>query len=117
MPTLDFALARSKHLDWRIKLQSFLEDRSALSDAEATSHRECELGKWLYSQGLRKYGSAPAMKELEQIHAELHSVIRRVVQMKNAGDVDSAEYEFKKVRPISDKLMTLINEVEKEVGD
>ncbi len=116
MPTLDFALARSRHLDWRIKLKSFLEGLSTLSEAEATSHKDCELGKWLYSQGLHKYGSAPSIKELEQTHAELHSTVRRVVQMKNAGDVDGAEREFKKVRPISDKVMGLLNDVEKQVG-
>lgn len=115
MRTLDFALARSRHLDWRTKLKSFLEGLGTLSEAEATSHKDCELGKWLYSQGLHKYGSAPSMKELEQRHAELHSIIRRIVQMKNAGDVDGADHEFKKVRPISDKVMGLLNEVEKQV--
>ena len=56
------------------------------------------------------------MKELEQDHAELHSTIRRVVQMKNAGDADGAEREYAKVGPISDKVMGLLNEVEKQVG-
>jgi methyl-accepting chemotaxis protein len=116
MLTLDFALARSRHLDWRIKLKSFLDGLSTLSEAEATSHKDCELGKWLYSQGLNKYGSAPSMKELEQTHAELHSTIRRVLQMKKAGDVDGAEHEFKRVRPISDKVIGLLNEVEKQLG-
>ena len=47
MSTLDFALARSRHLDWKDKLKSFLEGRGTLSEAEATSHKHCELGKWL----------------------------------------------------------------------
>jgi methyl-accepting chemotaxis protein len=116
MSTLDFALARSRHLDWKDKLKSFLEGRGTLSEAEATSHKDCELGKWLYSQGLRRYGSAPSMRELEQAHAELHATMQRVVQMKKAGNVDGAEREYEKVRPISDKVMGLLNEVEKQAG-
>ena len=104
-------------MDWRIRLRSFLEGLSTLSEAEATSHKDCELGKWLYSQGLQKYGNAPSMRELEQAHAELHAIIRRVVDLKNAGDVGGAEWEYKGVRPISDKVMDLLTKVEKEVGD
>ena len=48
---------------------------------------------------------------------ELHSTIGRIVQMKKAGDVNGAEQEFQKVRPISDKLMGLLNELEKQVED
>ncbi|HEV2728895.1 MAG TPA: CZB domain-containing protein [Terriglobales bacterium] len=115
MPTLDFAVARSKHLDWRNKLKSFLEGRRTLSETEAISHKDCELGRWLYSQGLQKYGSAPSMKELEQSHAELHATIRRIIDMKKAGEVKGAEREFGKVKPISDKVMTLLTKVEQEV--
>ena len=115
MPTLDFALARSKHLDWKQKLRSLLNGRATISEAEATSYRHCELGRWLYSEGLKKYGSAPSIKELERSHAELHSLIRRIVEMKTSGDANGAEHEFESVKPISDRVMGLLTQVEKEV--
>lgn len=116
MPTLDFVLARSKHLDWKQKLKSLLNGCATISEAEATSHRHCELGRWLYSEGLKKYESAPSIKGLEQSHEQLHSQIRRIVEMKDSGDQSGAEHEFERVKAISDRVMGLLTQVEKEVG-
>jgi methyl-accepting chemotaxis protein len=110
--TLDFALARSKHLDWKTKLRSFLDGRHTLTEAQAISHKDCELGKWLYSEGLKKYGHLAAMQELEQTHVELHAIVRKVVQMKNAGDAAAAQQEFSKLGAVSDDIIKLLKDVE-----
>ncbi len=115
MPTLDFALARSKHLDWKIRLGSLLNGRSTMSEAEAESHKHCQLGRWLYSEGLEKYGHKPSMRELEQTHAELHSLVRRILKMKTSGDVKGAEHEFERVARMSNELTGLLTQVEQEV--
>jgi len=110
--TLDFALARSKHLDWKTKLKSFLDGRQTLTEAQAISHKDCELGKWLYSEGLKKYGHLAAMRELEQTHVELHAIVRKVVQKKNAGDAAAAQLEFSRLGAVSDDIIKLLKDVE-----
>ena len=109
---LDFALARSKHLDWKTGLRSFLDGRHGLTEAQAVSHKDCELGKWLYSEGLGRYGHLTGMQELEQVHVELHAIVKKVVQLKDAGNAAAAQQEFVRLGPVSDKIIALLKDIE-----
>ena len=113
--TLDFALARAKHLEWKSRLRDFLDGKAGLTEAQATSHKDCDLGRWLYSEGLKKYGESSAMRELEQVHAELHAIVKRVVQTKKAGDAAGAQQEFKKIGPVSTQIVNLLRDIEKQL--
>lgn len=68
MRTLDFTMARLDHLEWKRKLKSSLEDAGEPSEWLAISHKDCDLGKWLYSRGLQKYDHYPLILELERAH-------------------------------------------------
>jgi len=114
--TLDFAMARLDHLEWKRKLKSSLEDRGNPSEGLAISHRDCDLGKWLYLHGLEKYDHFPLMMELERTHEELHSIAKDVIRMRDSGDRVGAKQEFSKMRPISDKVIALLMELEKQVA-
>ena len=111
---LDFALARSKHLDWKIRLRSFLDGAHGLTEAQAVSHKDCELGKWLYLEGLGKYGHLTGMLELEQVHVELHAIVKSIVQLKNAGNADLAHRELIRLGPVSHKIITLLKDIEQQ---
>jgi methyl-accepting chemotaxis protein len=110
--SIDFSTARSKHLMWKSRLRRFLDGQEAMSQDQAVSHKHCDLGKWLYSEGLTQYGHIPQMKELEQVHRTLHGVIKRIVELKHAGQPAEAEQEFKKVEPISGQIVSLLDAVE-----
>jgi methyl-accepting chemotaxis protein len=112
---IDFSSARTKHLLWKTRLRAFLEGKESLTEAQAVSHRDCDLGKWLYSQGMRDYGHLPEMQQLEKIHAELHAVVKRVVRLKEADNIAEAEREFHKVEPISQKIIALLSVIEQRV--
>jgi len=114
--TLDFSMARLDHLEWKGKLKSSLEDRGDQSEGLAISHRDCDLGKWLYSHGLEKYDHFPLMMELEITHQQLHSIAKNILRMRDSGDRVGAKEEFSKMRPISDKLIALLMELEKQVA-
>jgi methyl-accepting chemotaxis protein len=119
MANIDLLIAQSKHLEWKFKLRSFLEgcEKWTLTEGQATSHKECELGRWLYSHGLEKYGGFSATRELERTHEELHSTIKRVVQMKRAGNQAEVEEESSKVEPFSHKIVALLEQLEKQVRE
>ena len=116
MHTLDFAMARLDHVNWKSKLKSSLEDHETPFEEPAISHRNCELGKWLYSRGLEKYDHFPVMLELERTHEELHAIAKRIVGMRDSGNRMGARQEFSKMKPVSDKVIALLMQVEKEVA-
>jgi methyl-accepting chemotaxis protein len=114
--TLDFTMARLDHVNWKSYLRSSLEENGKPSQEPAISHQDCELGKWLHSHGLKKYGGFPLMWELDRTHEELHSMATRIIRMRDSGDRVGAKYEFSKMKPISDKVIALLMEVEKQVA-
>jgi len=109
---LDLELAKSQHLRWKARLRGFLDGKETLTEQQVTSHRDCDLGKWLYSEGISRYGHLPEMQELERIHAELHDTVRRVVQLHRSGQKDSANREFMKIEPISQRIIQLLTHLE-----
>ncbi len=113
---LDFTKARLKHHSWRLRLRRYLEADEEINWDQAVSPHECALGKWLYSDGLRKYGDWPEMSKLELIHAEMHAVVERVVQLKNSGKDAEAGMEYQKVLPLSRKVVQLLEQIEKQVN-
>jgi len=113
-PKLDFASARAKHKLWKTRLRAFLDGESSMSEEEAVSHHDCDLGKWLYSVGLRDHGELPQMQELEKIHAEMHTLIKQVIRAKQEGDTKKAETTFARVERYSDQIIDLLDGLEKE---
>jgi len=113
--TLDFASARTKHLSWKTRLRSFLDGEESMTEDQAVSHHDCDLGKWLYANGMQQYGHIADMQMLEKIHSELHGIIKDVVRLKHAGEDSRAESKFSRVQSISDKIVGLLSSVERQV--
>ena len=111
----DFMAAKLKHTMWKLHLREFLDGKAGLTAAAATSHRDCDLGKWLYSEGLAKYGAIAEMRQLDAKHAELHAVVKRIMELKAAGQTADAEAAYAKIDPISKQLVALLASVEKSV--
>jgi methyl-accepting chemotaxis protein len=111
----DFAVARVTHIGWKASLREFLDGKGSLTLEQAVSHKECDLGKWLYSEGLTKYGDMPEMKEFEKVHIELHAIIRKVVHLKDSGDASAANKEYEKMDKISSKIFSLLVTIEKKI--
>lgn len=110
--SLDFATAKLKHMSWKLKLRDFLDGKPGLTAAQATSHRDCDLGKWMYSDGIKRYASVPEMAELEKVHESLHKTIKSIVDLRTGGKLKEAEAEFSKVEPISKKIVELLTTIE-----
>jgi len=115
MGKIDFAVARVMHVAWKSGLRAFLDGKESITEEQAVSHKDCDLGKWLYSDGMAQHGSMPEMQELEKVHVELHSIVRKVVQMKHSGDVPAAEQELKKMEPVSQKIFSLLVAIEQKI--
>ncbi len=113
--SFDFFAARTAHLAWRQKIRDFLDGRKALTHAEAVSHRDCALGKWLYRQGLAQYGHIDDMRTMEKRHERLHAVIREIIDLKEAGRNEEAERRYREIEQLSGEIVGLLQVVEGRV--
>jgi chemotaxis protein histidine kinase CheA len=114
---IDFELARAKHLLWKSRIRDFLDGKSTLTEKQAGSHKECALGKWIYGGGLEEYGDLGEMRELERTHEELHATVREIIAHKSRGDVTASEDGFLKIGSLSERIVSLLNAVERRVEE
>jgi len=113
--SVDFARVKMAHRSWRLKLRHFLDGKENLDRSKLASHRDCELGKWIYGGGLDAYGHLPEMADLEQKHQHMHGLVKQVVELKHAGKSHEAEEEFTHVCEAAEKVVALIGRVEAQV--
>ncbi len=115
MGKTDFTEIRLQHVAWRVKLNDFLDGKSSMSEEEAISHKACDVGKWLYSEGMKKYGEMTEIQELEKIHVELHSTVKKIITLKQSGEILDQEEESVKLDNILRKMMFLLVDIEEKL--
>ena len=110
---IDFSTARFKHLNWRFRIKAFLDGKETLTQEQAISHEQCDLGKWFYTFGKLKYGHLSVIQEFEILHIELHRQIYAIVKAKADGKQDEAKKIYEQMLKTSDKLIACLDEAEK----
>ena len=75
-----FAIAKLKQQSLKLRLRAFMDGRAEIQEAEAISPRDCDLGKWLYGEGLMQYRAYPEMQKLEREHAQMHAQVHGWIQ-------------------------------------
>jgi methyl-accepting chemotaxis protein len=103
--------AMTGYLMWKFRFRDFLEGKGDIAEAEVVSHRDCDLGVWLYSEGLAGFGTLPEMHDLERAHAELHMTAKKVFDLKKAGKDLAARQEFLKLEESCMKVFSLLTEL------
>jgi hypothetical protein len=107
MKKSDFPAIRLMHMFWKQRLTDFLNGKETATILHL-SHEKCDLGTWIYSNGMAKYGKMPEMQDLEKIHKEMHLVVERVIKMKRSGSVSDLEQELAKIEKLSQRLYPLL---------
>lgn len=109
MSSFDFLKAKSAHLNWRVRILGLLNGETTLTRDQLVSHQHCDLGKWLYAEGLEKYKYFSEMIDLENIHKQLHTCIQNIVTLKEEGQDIEARKEYENMKEISEILMKIID--------
>ena len=109
---VDFARVKMAHRSWRLKLRGFLDGRADLDPKQLGSHQTCELGKWIYGQGMAAYSDLPAFQELEKEHKLMHALVQQVVELKLAGKIQEAEEGFTRVGNVAEEVVGILGKVE-----
>ena len=110
---LDLSKAKTAHLAWKSRLRSFLDGNAALSVDQAVSHHHCDFGKWYYSpEGAGRYPHITELKDVEAPHAELHKLIKEIIELKHAGRKDEAERRYGEIETLSTRIVGLLQAAE-----
>jgi chemotaxis protein histidine kinase CheA len=115
--SLDFPQARVKHQHWLGRLREVLDDKISMTAQQAGSHTECALGKWLYSIGLKSYGSLAEIHLVEKTHKEFHALVAKILDLKDQGNRAEAERAFSQLGQLSTKIIALLTDLERKVLD
>lgn len=112
----DFERVRQAHLAWKTRLRQLLDGKHSMTVQEAVSHRDCELGQWLYGGAYAQFSRLPEMQELEPVHREMHAVIRNVVRLMENQRPADAERRLRNIEPMSKTIIQLLDRLETKVG-
>jgi len=65
-------------------------------------------GKWLRSHSTAKYASNLEIRQIDNLHTELHEIAKRMCELKISGQNAAARKELKKMETTSMKLNSLL---------
>lgn len=112
LTVLDLSGARAAHLTWKDRLCGYLDGRPALTRDQLVCHRECDLGRWYYSEGVHHYDTIPEMRELEPLHEALHQRIGTMVELREQGRTAEAKICLDEIDPLSRQIVDLLERIE-----
>jgi hypothetical protein len=84
---IDITIARITHVEWLHQLEMILQ-KSSFS-VNLPSYHDCELGIWLYGEGLQVYKEIPEIGQLENSHRVFHIAADNVVAWHNGSKFNS----------------------------
>jgi methyl-accepting chemotaxis protein len=102
---LVLAQARTAHLAWKSRLRAFLDGDAQLTQEQAVSHHHCDLGKWYYDRGQQEFGQWSEFRAIEPPHAEIHRLIKEVIQLRASGQAERAEEVYQRVVALSEEIL------------
>ncbi|KTG17265.1 MULTISPECIES: methyl-accepting chemotaxis protein [unclassified Guyparkeria] len=114
--SFDFESAKAAHRAWKTRVRSYLNgDETAIDPEQIASDRQCELGRWYFGLGKKKFGHLPDMQAIEEPHRQLHAKVKQIVDLKQAGQTEAAGRELETVNRLSDQIVSLLDRVERQV--
>jgi methyl-accepting chemotaxis protein len=115
VPNINFAIVKMTHQTWRLKLRAYLNGTEEVDPRTLVTHRDCGLGKWIYSGETVSFASLPDFIELERKHKLMHQLVKEVVDLKRVGRLKEAQEGFLRVKEEADSVLLLISKVEEQV--
>jgi len=89
---LDIASAKTAHLNWKQRLESYLAGQSTetFRAEEICFDDRCELGRWIHGRGKARLGRFPGFTALTGDHKMFHYSASNVVALYKAGHLEDA---------------------------
>ncbi|MFZ4859094.1 MAG: CZB domain-containing protein [Desulfuromonadaceae bacterium] len=105
---IDITIARITHVEWVYQLERLLHKET--TSASLPSYYDCELGVWLYGEGLRNYKEIPEIGYLVESHKRFHDAADNVIEWHNGSKFNSqktaqAEFDFRDALAMSKEIV------------
>src|SRR5699024_5161100 len=107
--------AKTDHLLWKWNIYNLLLGLGSLSKKELTSHKECRLGKWYYSDQSISVKSKEAFKRLEDPHKVVHECAKQAIEYYESENIMKAQTSLAKLETASKEVIKLLTELEEIV--
>jgi methyl-accepting chemotaxis protein len=104
------------HRGWLTRLSGLLSGRLSLRPEDVGSHRDCEFGQWYFGEGQSELGKARTFREIDPLHARIHTDARRIAEFAQAGRRADAEQLLAALKPVSAELAEKLERLEAESG-
>jgi hypothetical protein len=114
---LDSAI--EKHNEWKAKLRTAISNQEKVDASTLSKDNCCQLGAWLYGDGMSKFGSAPEFRSVLSLHKAFHAEAGRVSEMINQGryaEADQALTDGTTYANATASVRTAITALKKVVG-
>ena len=109
---IDISVARLVHLKWVLMLEAGVKkDRIPVLDG----HKTCELGRWLHSHGLKRYGDYPEMLALAKRHKVFHETVEEMARMHAAKNFIGTDMLLDEIKRDSRDLIYLLTVIEYKI--
>jgi methyl-accepting chemotaxis protein len=101
------------HRNWLVQLRAFLDDRKKGLKATAEDYKRCDLGKWIYGNGLC-FDKTTAYRELEEEHKRFHDSAGAIIQAKLEKNTALAEEGYQKLMDGYHTVVSLLGTLQPE---
>jgi len=112
----DIEKAKTAHRLWRNRFLRFIEGKEDINPSEFLSHRECQLGKWYYSEGIKNFGNMPEFIELGRKHEEFHRTGTQLIKLANEGKIEEAKRKFQETDILTNEILSLLDKLKMVVA-
>ena len=105
-------LSKADHILWKWKVYNMFLGLENLSPNDVSSHKDCRLGQWYFSEKAReRFSSHNAYRELDRYHEQVHASAKDAVVAFNRNDVSQAEVHLKEIEHASNKVLYYLNDL------
>lgn len=78
-PKFDIVKIKQAHMMFKDNLRKVMKGEKQMKPEEVATEQNCLFGKWFYSPDGKQYAHLPEYKEVENFHAEVHSMGKQIV--------------------------------------
>ncbi|MGE0109563.1 MAG: methyl-accepting chemotaxis protein [Bdellovibrionales bacterium] len=110
-------MAKGDHIGFRDKIGEVLAGKRRMSAAKLSTHTTCRFGEWYGGVQDPEIQKDPAFKNLLEPHKRVHDLGKQVLTCLEKGDRKEAEALFKKLEAASEDVLSLVDQLGKNVAE
>ena len=105
-------LSKADHILWKWKVYNMFLGLEKLVPTDVSSHKECHLGKWYFSDKVRaRFGKFTSYLELDKHHEQVHTSAKHAAEAFKAGHVEQAEQHLTEIEAASEKVLYYLEDL------